>query len=882
MEDKEIWTKVITKILLDNKPWDIKKNSEKYHVVLKATKMPPKVVYARSVDYIIKHYPKIEVPSRMPGGLPTNQFIESFNFKITEDLVYNNTEIKKFKEHYNKKIKNKEIFQEYIHFGNQLLEDSEVDTYKVRMAIEASGSISIIVGMRSSYSYNEESGKSRIGFLISKEFSETTEGRFNYVYTYDYKGNPLQNFIKLEIEDWRDIPVDILQEHKKQFKLQYDTIKDSKLTQWNVEANTTNSVIKYLMFEDMNIEYWINNTKKSLQNHSMEFFTNEEFEILEKYSRKKYNKQDSKSKKVYDFLNKPYKKNEFWAQQVQQRIFPNGVQKTHKRPTNQGNYFDGYLWSKIYPTQEDYKDKWLAYTIGISRNSFEIKIDTVGITDDSQSPRKEYIDYRGDFFNSSIVNIYPKNKFDNWDDLIDQTVKDLYLLTEDYNTIKQFNTKQVINSIKKNNGFALNHILYGPPGTGKTYKLQAEYFSKYTISEANLTKEQHIENIFNDLNWFQVITLIVLELGVATVSEIMEHPFFPLKSKSSSAKNMRAQVWGNLQSHTVEYCEQVKYTRRVNPLIFNKDKDGNWTIVSKELEEQFPEALDMLSEINNFQPSADKHIKNYEFVTFHQSFSYEDFVEGIKPRMVEGETDLGYEIEDGVFKKLSLRAKADPDNNYAIFIDEINRGNVSAIFGELITLIEKDKRAGAKNALEVQLPYSKEKFSVPINLHIYGTMNTADRSVEALDTALRRRFEFKEMMPDLTVIEGKSVDNIALLEVLKTINERVELLIDRDHTIGHSYFMNVTTKEALASAFNNKIVPLLQEYFYGDYGKIGLVLGKGFVEKIKNDNINFASFDYDNANDFKTPTFVLKRVTSDSIIDAVNILLAKKEPMQNQ
>lgn len=242
---------------------------------------------------------------------------------------------------------------------------------------------------------------------------------------------------------------------------------------------------------------------------------------------------------------------------------------------------------------------------------------------------------------------------------------------------------------------------------------------------------------------------------------------------------------------------------------------------------------------------------------------------------------MGYTIEDGVFKKLCNKAKNDPDNRYAIFIDEINRGNVSAIFGELITLIEKDKRKGAKNELAITLPYSKKEFSVPVNLDIYGTMNTADRSVEALDTALRRRFEFNEMMPDLTVIEGKSVDNILLSDVLKTINERVELLIDRDHTIGHSYFINATSKEALADAFNNKIVPLLQEYFYGDYGKIGLVLGKGFVEKVKNDNIDFASFDYENANDFKTPTFILKRVTRDSIIDAVNILLEKKQT-QNQ
>jgi len=180
------------------------------------------------------------------------------------------------------------------------------------------------------------------------------------------------------------------------------------------------------------------------------------------------------------------------------------------------------------------------------------------------------------------------------------------------------------------------------------------------------------------------------------------------------------------------------------------------------------------------------------------------------------------------------------------------------------------------------LPYSKNIFSVPPNLDIYGTMNTADRSVEALDTALRRRFEFKEMMPDLEVIEYKEVDGIMLSDVLKKINQRIELLIDRDHTIGHSYFINVDSAQRLADAFNNNIVPLLQEYFYGDYGKIGLVLGDGFVKKIKNDSIEFANFDYENANDFKTATFVLKQVDSHSVIEAVKLLLGTLEIKQKK
>jgi 5-methylcytosine-specific restriction endonuclease McrBC GTP-binding regulatory subunit McrB len=159
-------------------------------------------------------------------------------------------------------------------------------------------------------------------------------------------------------------------------------------------------------------------------------------------------------------------------------------------------------------------------------------------------------------------------------------------------------------------------------------------------------------------------------------------------------------------------------------------------------------------------------------------------------------------------------------------------------------------------------------------------MNTADRSVEALDTALRRRFEFKEMMPDYSVIEDEEVDGILLADVLKRINQRIELLVDRDHTIGHSYFVKVNSKKKLANAFNNKIVPLLQEYFYGDYGKIGLVLGKGFVKKTKNNTIEFAHFDYENADDFKTATFILKQVDGFSVIEAVKLLLGTSDNIE--
>ncbi|OAD45916.1 AAA family ATPase [Polaribacter atrinae] len=436
------------------------------------------------------------------------------------------------------------------------------------------------------------------------------------------------------------------------------------------------------------------------------------------------------------------------------------------------------------------------------------------------------------------------------------------------------------NVIEINNTPPTNQILYGPPGTGKTFYLKDQLFDGYTLKENAITKEKFFENKITNLTWWQVIAIALIENGTSKVNEILENRWVKTKASLSESKNVRATIWGTLQMHTITSSENVAYKQRQNPLIFDKNNDKMWQLLEEETKEQIPEIYDIIDEVNNFKSNNETVIKNYDFVTFHQSFAYEDFIEGIKPVFPETEEetkDLGYKIEDGVFKKLCTKAKNDPENRYAIFIDEINRGNVSAIFGELITLIETDKRSGAKNELSIKLPYSKTNFSVPSNLDIYGTMNTADRSVEALDTALRRRFEFKEMMPDYTVIENEEVDHIKLSEVLKKINERIELLIDRDHAIGHSYFCKVNSEEKLAKAFNTKIVPLLQEYFYGDYGKIGLVLGKGFVEKKKNDAINFADFSYENSNDFKAPSFLLKKVDEDNVIDAILSLLGKKQ-----
>jgi len=360
-----------------------------------------------------------------------------------------------------------------------------------------------------------------------------------------------------------------------------------------------------------------------------------------------------------------------------------------------------------------------------------------------------------------------------------------------------------------------------------------------------------------------------------------------------------------------------------------------------------------------------------EFVTFHQSYGYEEFVEGIKATTLDGK--ISYDVVDGVFKNLCRKANSNHifylgqfigkyeiislseellklkrqngsiipipmyllnevlnliekkiitledlntknavdkmsettekfiingypsafknlaqtylerkntennSKNHIIIIDEINRGNISKIFGELITLIEPSKRLGAEEEIQLRLPYSNEIFGVPKNLYIIGTMNTADRSIALLDTALRRRFEFVEMMPKAELLHGLMVEFLApdrvinLEMLLETINSRIEYLYDREHTIGHAYFMDLfkigggRRKEALDNIFRNKIIPLLQEYFYDDWKKILLVLNDGFIEESReNASSIFETIDDEYLEEDKMSYSVRKSFTSDA------------------
>ena len=384
---------------------------------------------------------------------------------------------------------------------------------------------------------------------------------------------------------------------------------------------------------------------------------------------------------------------------------------------------------------------------------------------------------------------------------------------------------------------AMNLILYGPPGTGKTYQL-LELAEEYSSNNALLSRKAWLLEELSEATWFETIFGALYDLnGRAKVSKILKHEYVQVKAKSGTGKHTRQIIWGTLMRHAREDSKTVIFKNRGNPpAVFDKEQDSTWRFPNG-WEKEYPELLE-LAENWKAGPKQDSMEKRFEFVTFHQAYSYEDFVEGIRPVPDEETGDVMYEVVPGIFKRICEKAKADPEYWYAIFIDEINRGNIASIFGELITLIETDKRVDydddgdLKSGMTLTLPYSREQFGVPANLNIFGAMNTADRSIALLDTALRRRFEFEELMPDTSVIEGSQDDGtikdgkggtIDLRALLKAVNRRILFLLNRDMTIGHSYFMKVSDFEDLKEVLLFRIIPLLQEYFYEDWHRIQLV-----------------------------------------------------------
>ena len=492
------------------------------------------------------------------------------------------------------------------------------------------------------------------------------------------------------------------------------------------------------------------------------------------------------------------------------------------------------------------------------------------------------------------------------------------------------NNKETSNS-NNNSSLTLNQILFGPPGTGKKYntvnkaieiinpsfnlnqsrtevkkefdRLMQEGQIVFTTFHQNMSYEDFIEGIKpiepekegDPLNYqieYGIFRRLCIEASFAiaqlrkdkTTEEVLD--FSILYDKFAESVEERLLNGEDVKLETkaggVVLVESIS---QLGNFVIKHQKGTRSYTVSKARLTKLQSAIKNLDDVSNINDQF------RELIGGSNSSAYWSVLNAIRKEkrvLQKNKETRSYTFNDKKEVALSLTKSDYLEKNgkpFVLIIDEINRGNISQIFGELITLIEEDKRLGKSEALEVILPYSKQKFGVPPNLFIIGTMNTADRSVEALDTALRRRFSFEEIPPNPKVIkqvgrlENGVLDNIELDSLLTTINMRIEKLLDKDHQIGHSYFITVTNFADLKSVFQNKIVPLLQEYFFGDYGKIGLVLGKGFIKSIENDENIFADFgDYDTSSFTDRNIYRIKDIGNmdeRTFVDALNILMNK-------
>ncbi|WP_257928541.1 type IV methyl-directed restriction system, component McrB [Campylobacter lari] len=419
----------------------------------------------------------------------------------------------------------------------------------------------------------------------------------------------------------------------------------------------------------------------------------------------------------------------------------------------------------------------------------------------------------------------------------------------------------------------LNQILYGPPGTGKTYqtidkaleiiskeekiqipskddrKNRKELFDEYvkngqivfTTFHQSYGYEEFVEGIKPDINKTAENSQEVnykIEKGV--FKELCEKALDNYENSILNIDELNKKI--ELKEKVENFLNWLLETNE--PI--GKTKGGNFFVVDIN-----DKTVMIYSEgVERFDGNFNLSISIFMELLKHKD-EFNNAAEMFKKVFDRDYADRTHTYYFNLVKKFKAYEKQSTAKNenkknndnslkpYIIIIDEINRGNVSKIFGELITLIEPSKRIGKEEELKVRLPYSKDEFGVPKNVYIIGTMNTADRSITSLDTALRRRFEFIEMIPKPNVLSD-NCEGVNLQELLKAINTRIEYLLDREKTIGHTFFIGIENLEKLKNVFQNKIIPLLQEYFYNDYALIDAVLNKnGMLENVIVENKDY-------------------------------------------
>lgn len=390
-----------------------------------------------------------------------------------------------------------------------------------------------------------------------------------------------------------------------------------------------------------------------------------------------------------------------------------------------------------------------------------------------------------------------------------------------------------------------NIIYTGVAGTGKTYQLQ-QIAKQYTEFLPTATQDDLLKNLVEPLSWREVICLIFLNnyqqgRKLLKVPEIIDHQFFRMKAQLNDRKeNLNQTAWGTLMMYSDKNSVRVKYHRRASQSYFDKDDSSNWFLLADSL----PLLADLQNKLDDyqlaihsqFQPNyLQPKLERFSFVSFHQAYGYEEFVEGIRPHIADN-GQMSYRVESGAFLRLCQQAKHDPSHRYAMLIDEINRANVARVFGELMSLIEPSKRAGQTDSLSVNLAYSRQPFSVPSNVDIYATMNSQDHSLAPLDMAFRRRFEFIECQPQPQLL-GKVMANgieIDLAKLLIALNERISQNLAKDSQLGHSFLWGIDSLQALSAAFSQSIIPQVAQACQQHGQILQAIFGQRFIRLVDN------------------------------------------------
>ena len=469
--------------------------------------------------------------------------------------------------------------------------------------------------------------------------------------------------------------------------------------------------------------------------------------------------------------------------------------------------------------------------------------------------------------------------------------------------------EEEVSEITQKTDVAKNTILYGPPGTGKTYntviyavaiienkllddvkkesysgvlerynQYKADGFIEFTTFHQSYGYEEFIEGIKPVMDNTDDQTDIQYQISSGLFKSFCDKAGHPVlrQEKSDIGINMSPTIWkvsleGTGDNPTRKECMENGHIR-IGYDSYGKDITSETSFVNggKNVINAFISKMKIGDIVLSCYSSTTIDAVGIVTGDYEWHDEYEHYkrlrkvnwvVKGIREDITginDGSTltlSSVYKLNIALADVMDIIARKAPEStkvedkkkNYVFVIDEINRGNISKIFGELITLIESSKRIGQAEEMRARLPYSRQMFGVPDNVYIIGTMNTADRSIATIDTALRRRFRFKEMLPDASVLNGISVEDISISEMLTRMNKRISVLYDREHTIGHAYFIPLREKpaiEKLAEIFENAIIPLLQEYFYDDYEKIRLVLGDNKKENEDEQFIIKSPIDY--------------------------------------